>query len=514
MKEYVVGIDVGTTGAKTIIFTPQGEVVDSAYKEYGCTYPAPNWVEQDATMLFESVLGTLVEAIKKSGIDPQAITSLGFSTQRCCAIFVDKAGKPLKMISWQDNRPVDEVAEIYGKITGDQFYQKTGLPLGTTWLLPKMMWVKKNEPELWGNTAYIVQPHDFVIKEFGANQYYTPETDASFMCTWNVDNISWDQDLIERFSVDQRKVPEVREVGTVVGMISQRIASLTGMRKDVPLCMGAGDQSAAALGAGVVSQGDVSVSLGTGGMMIACTDTPMRDPSNSFVVTNHVIHGKWQWEGLQKASAGVYRWLRDEIATHEKYIADKAGRDVFELLGDMVANVPAGAKGLVMLPYFASSATPHWNANARGSLIGLTFAHDKACMARAFIEGITMEHRDMMRSLNNSGIYAKKIRIIGGPTKSKIWNQIQADIYNTPVETLKVSDAAVLGAAITGAVGAGRFTSLTEGVDAMVKPSKMYEPIAENVAVYQEVFDAYSAAYESLSTSVFDKIADLQARNV
>jgi xylulokinase len=231
------------------------------------------------------------------------------------------------------------------------------------------------------------------------------------------------------------------------------------------------------------------------------------------MVTNHAIHGRWQLEGYQAGAAGVFRWFRDEVATLEKTIADKQGKDVFELINELIEKTPVGAKGLVFLPYLASATAPRWNSSARGTLIGLTFAHDRGCLARAFMEGITMEQKDIIEAMLRTGVEVQAARIMGGATKSELWNQMQADMYNLPVETLKVTDAAVLGAAILAGVGVGVFSSVENGVEQMVSVSKRYMPIAENVQTYNDLYQVYSKAYKGLADSgTYDALVAIQDR--
>ena len=511
MERYIAGIDIGTTGAKTIIFDLEGHKVSSAYREYPCTYPNPNWVEQDPVELVEAAMSSCKEAVAKGGLSAGQIASVGFSPQRCCGVFLDENEVPLKMISWQDNRASDQVEEI-GKLVGAKtFTQISGLPLSTTWLLPKLLWAKENDPELWAKTHRFVQLHDYLLRCFGADDYYLSETDASFYGCWDVAKLSWNQSFLDTFQLDLQKISRICPTGAQVGTVSPQAAEKSGLQAGIPLCVGPGDQSSAALGAGVIHSGDMSVSLGTGGMSIICMDEPRNDPNGAFFTTNHVIHGLWQWEGLQNASAGIYRWFRDEIASLEYQQAVAEGRDVYDRLSEMAASVPVGAKGLLVMPYYASAASPRWNPNARGVILGLTFAHDKACLARAFMEGIVMEHRDMMESVKKTGLSIGKVRIMGGPTKSPVWNQIQADLYGVQAETLAIPDASVLGAAITGAVGTGLFGSFEEAVNKLVRVDRVYTPNLENTKRYTELYQIYCAAYDGLVRSgAFDQIARFQ----
>ncbi|MBM3705904.1 MAG: xylulose kinase, partial [Actinobacteria bacterium] len=276
---------------------------------------------------------------------------------------------------------------------------------------------------------------------------------------------------------------------------------------------GAGDQNSASTGAGVVYEGYASVSMGAAGNANAFLEYPFRDPEGKNMIVNHAIYGKWQIEGHQAGAAGVFRWFRDEIAALEKHQASEAGRNVYDILNENISKVPAGAKGLLFLPYLASATAPRWNINARGTLAGLSFGHDRWCMARAFLEGITLEMKDILTAMINSGVKIEHIRIMGGATKSPLWNQIQADIYGLEVSTLKVADAAVMGAAVMGGTGVGLFEDIRQGVEKMVKTDKKYIPDPGNTKIYSELYYIYCRLYESLEEKgIFNDLSEIQAR--
>jgi xylulokinase len=510
--QYVIGVDIGTTGAKTIVFDQAGEPVSSAYQEYSCIYPHPAWIEQDADSLVEAAVKTVAEAFAKSGLNKDDVVSMAFSTQRSCTIFLDSQGHPLRnMISWQDNRVGEEVAEMEAKVFGDRYFDITGLPIGATWLLPKIMWYRKNEPEKWSKTVRVAQLHDYIFKKFGAEEYLVPNTDMGLSGVWNLTRNCFEEEFLKIFNIEAKYFSGLTNVGIHKGTISKEIATRTGLSEKTLLCTGAGDQSAAALGAGIMSDGDLSVSMGTGGMMIMCVDKGKTDPHRAFLATEHATGEKWQWEGLQKGSAGIYRWFRDEIAGTETAEAKAGNLDTYDVLSKKAAEVPPGARGLIVLPYFAASGTPHWNINSRGAILGLTFAHDRACLTRAFMEGITMEHKDMLVSLKMSGLCPKKITIMGGPTKSELWNKIQASMYGLPVQTLKMPDASVLGVAIAAAAGAKLYGNLEEAAAAMVKTVSVIDPVPDWQKVYETQYECYEAAYEDLNRTTFAKMARSQA---
>jgi len=500
-NKYFAGLDVGTTGAKTIIFDMEGNPISSGYREYGCYYPHPTWVEQDVDEMIAALFETSKEAISKGGIDPKDIVSIAASTTRGNCVFMDKNDRPLKLISWQDSRTTEEVALIADKLGSDKYYQITGMPNATTWSLPKILYVREKEPELWEKTKKHVQLQDALLIAFGAEDYYQDVSEIALMGLWDTDNLCFSEEIHDVFDLDWDMYPKAVEPGTVVGEIGKEVSEKSGFAVGTKICVGIGDQSAATVGAGVVWPGMLSVSLGTGGMAVAFLDEKYRDPMGNTIISNHAVYGKWQFEGLQNGSAGIFRWFRDEIATLEREQCEKDGRDVYEVLTGMAAGVPPGANGLLMIPHYATAGSPRWNDYARGLYFGLTFSHGKAHMARACMEGIVLEQRDIVQSILNNGIDLQSVRIIGGPTRSDLWNQIQADIYGMPTETLKVTDAAVLGAGLAGPVGIGEFKDIREAVSALVKPGKRYEPIPENVKIYNEIFDVYTNVYEALDKS-------------
>ena len=505
-KDLLVGVDLGTTGSKAGVFTIDGEMLGSGYYEYPCIYPKPGWVDQDVELLVESAMKAVRDALEASEVEPERVAGVSFSTQRSCTVFLDENGELIRpMISWMDNRPVDEVTEVNDKIGADKYLQITGFPSGTTWMLPKIMWLRNNEPENWRRTAKVVQLQSYVLKAMGAEDWFCDVSDARYYGFWDPYNFCWSDELLDEFGISRSLLPEIKASGSIAGAVSAEASARCGLPAGTPVIVGAGDQNAASVGAGAVHPGYMFVSLGTAGATGICLDEEYRDPTGRTFVTDHPCYGDWMLEGYQPAAAGVFRWFRDEIAALEHMQAEEDGDDIYDRLSSMVASVPAGAKGLVFIPQYASAATPRFKPDARGVLAGMTFAHDRACLARAYMEGITMEMSDIIRSVRATGNEVKAIRILGGPTNSEVWNQMQADMYGLEVDTLEIADAAVLGAAIMAGAGVGLFDDIVEGADAMVKPLKRYIPDPETTAVYDEKYKLYCRLYESLDDSGFYK---------
>lgn len=512
MGEFLAGLDLGTSGAKAMIFNSRGRPISQAYREYGCTYPRPGWVEQDPDLLVGSAMEAMAQAVRESGQKPGEIASFSLSAQRCCGIFLDDRDNLLRpMISWQDNRATQEVAEIESLIAPMDYYRKTGFPNSTTWLLAKLLWVRRNEPEIWGKTSRVVQMHDYFLKALGVEEYYVDLNDAGFFGFFDDLAGEWDSELLDLFGIPERILPRPERPGTLVGAVSREASERCGLAPGTKISIGAGDQSAGAVGAGIVKPGLVSVSLGTAGAVTAFLDRHFRDPAGKTMVTLHPVAGSWLLEGYQAAAASVYRWYRDELGGYEATRAEAQGLDFYDLMNPLVAQVPPGAKGLLVFPYFAGAATPRYDPAARGMILGLTFAHNRLDLARAFMEGISFDMRDMLNSMADSGISVSEARILGGPTKSEVWNQIQADVYGIPVSSLEVSDATVVGAAILGGVGAGLFSSIQEGTDQFVHLDRRFEPDPSRTGIYDELHGIYCRIFEGFARDgVFASLNSIQ----
>jgi len=495
-----------------MIFDLRGDPVASHYCDYGASYPRPGWVEQDPDLLIAKTIEACRSAIDRSGIDPHRIASIGFSAQRSVACPVAVDGTPVRpMFSWQDARTTEEVDELRRVISDEQYYAESGLPLGTTWIITKVLWMRKHEPGLLAKTARFVQNHDLLLRAFGADDFYTDLCCAVFYGVWDVRRATWNLPLLERLGLRGEMFGRPTSPGTQVGTISPTVADKTGFVAGTPLCVGAGDQNCSVLGMGAVEPGLATVTLGTAGLAILATERPLAG-FGGMMITHHVAPGMWQVEGLSNAAAASLRWFRDVVATREKEIEAAGGGDAYQQLDELAATAQCGSQGLLYLPYLATAATPRWNSQARAAFVGLSFAHGRAEMTRAVMEGVVLEIRDMFEQWNAAGLTVRSLRIGGGATRSALWNQVQADVYGRPVETLRVSESTGLGAALLGGLGAGVFASIEEGVAAMVHVADRIEPDQERHQRYEELYRAYVQTYEGLNNSgAFDSLARFQA---
>jgi xylulokinase len=422
---------------------------------------------------------------------------------------VDGAGRLVRpMISWQDSRTGAEVAELLRHIEANQYYRRCGLPPGTTWILTKILWMRNHEPDLYEKTARFVQNQDLMLRAFGADAFYTDLCDMAFYGLWDVQGGGWHRDLLDTFGLDAGLFGQPMPPGTQVGRLGADMAERTGFAVGTPVCVGAGDQNCSVIGMGAVRPGMGTVTLGTAGLAILATDRPVPG-FGGMMITNHAVAGMWEVEGLSNAAACSFRWYRDEIG------AGIGGPDraapSYERLGEVAGGAAPGSKGLLFMPYLAAAATPRWNPDARAAFLGLSLAHGRAELARAVMEGVVLEIRDMMEQWFANRMAVNGIRIGGGATRSPLWNQIQADVYGCPVQTVREKESTVLGAAILAGVGVGLFSGIAEGIDSMVKTDREFVPDAARHHLYQDLYGAYRAAYQGLQDSgAFTRLAELQ----
>lgn len=315
---YVMGVDTGTTGVKAKIYDTTGKIIAESYREYGCVFPRPGWVEQDIAMLERANDEVIKEAVARSGLAPAQIRSLGFSTQRCLHMYVDAAGTLLRDgigVSWQDARCHEEVAWMNRNIGVQAHYDRVGMPPSVVWTSPHIMWTRTHEPEVYAKTAKVLTCQEWFLHSYGADDYYMDYSNASVYGLMNIRTFDWDTELCRMLDIDPGMLPRLVPSGQQVGELSEEGAVRTGLAKGTPLVTGGGDQQCAAVGSGVVTTGLAEITLGTAGVTIAHQDEPRFDPNCRINCSASAIAGSRKWinEGLTSAAASSYRWFRDTI---------------------------------------------------------------------------------------------------------------------------------------------------------------------------------------------------------
>ncbi|MDR2348309.1 MAG: hypothetical protein LBD90_06815 [Bifidobacteriaceae bacterium] len=515
MTDYVVGIDVGTTGSKAMVFDLRGNILGKGYREYKLNEPKQGWVEVGAQFVLDITFEAVKEAVEDSGLDPAEIKAIGFSVNRSSFCLVDEDLKAIddKMIIWLDSRAESVMEEINAKISAARRNEITGMPGYNIFAVAKYYWVKEKEPATYAATKYFASVDSLVLHGFGSDEFVAETSNASVTGLLDVRTLDWSTELAEALGFDLAKFPKLVPPGAVVGTVKPDVAAKTGLAVGTKIVAGSGDQQLAAMGAGVVKDGAASLTIGTFGLLAVGLAKPDFAALKDLMIPSSPALGVFEVEGPQVSGATCYRWCRDVLCPDEVAAGQASGTDPYVLMEkNYIEASPPGAKGLLFYSALFGSGYPTWDTDATGLFLGLRSTHTKADMVRAVMEGITLEARHILASMTSAGVEMEDvITLTGGASKSPSWCQIVADTFNLRIRTLDVPDASVLGAAGLAAVGAGFYSSLDELVANMVRFDKTYSPIPENVAVYERAFACYKDAYAGLKAkNVFGQLAALR----
>lgn len=499
MGKYLVGIDEGTTGCATCIFDLEGNMVAKEYREYPSYYPKPGWVEQKADEITNALYDSCKAAILNSGIDPTEIIAVGLSSQGSVTGPVDKNGNLLRdFIGWQDVRGIEEVKEIEEKISREELYKITGHPLGAMFSISKNMWFRKHQPELYEKTAMFTTNQDYFLKQFGADDYFTDISSASRDGFLDVDKHEWSQEIFDLFDFDINQRPKIADGGQPVGKVTKSISEKTGLPEGTLVCVGAHDQNCSTYGCGAVEDGDVAMVIGTFGSCFVVSDEPIRDPNGALVVKGNVGPKNWTIEAFANTAASSYRWYRDTFCGTEAVYGKLIGDDPYNMINKQIELMKPGANGVVFLPYLQGNGL-RANFNAKGAFVGMSLGTSKGEMARAVMEGVCYEMREILEAQSKAGIEIDSIRVTGGASRSPLWAQMQADIFQKPIYTLQTAETATLGAALYAGVGAGVYKDYKEATDIAVRVSGQYDPNPKLADAYTESYLKFVKVYQALA---------------
>jgi xylulokinase len=457
----LVGLDVGTTGAKAIAITPEGELLATAEADYPLSTPRPGWAEQDP----EDWWRASQSALARLGHEPAAI---GLSGQMHGLVALDGADRVLRpAILWNDQRTAQECAEIERRIGLERLIQLTGNRALTGFTAPKLLWVRRHEPELYARIEHVLLPKDYVRLRL-TGERATDAADASGTLLFDVPRRRWSEEVLEVLEIPSAWLPAAYE------------------SPDVPAAPGAGDQAAAALGVGVDRPGPLSIVLGTSGVVFAALPGFAADEQARAHSFCHAVPGGWHAMGVMLSAAGSLRWLGDVVGgTYDELTAE-------------AERWPPGAEGLTFLPYLQGERTPHADPNARGAFVGLTLRHDRGAHVRAVLEGVAYGLRDSLELLRGLGVEAHVGRASGGGARSDLWLRIVASVLDLPLERPVVEEGSAYGAALLAGVAVGSFGDLHEAVEACVRTRGRIEPEPSWREAYEAGYARFRALYPAL----------------
>ncbi len=495
----LLGIDIGTTGVKSILIDEKGKVRHTAREEYPLSSPRPGWAEQDPELWWKATAKSIRRLID-GGAPASKIAALSFSGQMHGLVPMGADDKPLRpAILWCDQRTFRECEQIEQKL-GARLIKIASNPALAGFTAPKILWMKKNEPALYKKMEYFLLPKDYVRLKL-TGERGTDISDASGTILVDVASGGWSEELFSDLGIRRSAAVRIFGSGQLCGEITREAARATGLRQGTPVAAGGADNTCAAVGTGIVRAGLVSSSIGSSGVIFAHTDALKVDPQCRVHSFNHSAPGKFYLMGVMLSAGLSFKWFRDTFGEAEKAFEKAKGRDAYDQLAKLASGAPAGCEGLVFLPYLNGERTPHKDPFARGVLFGISTRHTRAHAVRAVMEGIVFGLKDSLDIIESLGTRVKQVRVTGGGGKNAFWRQMQADVFGKPVVTMENDEGPAFGAALLAGVGAGVFPSVETAAAKTVRLASSVEPRREMTAVYKKNHALFKSLYPALKDS-------------
>ncbi|MGM7720003.1 xylulokinase [Metabacillus sp. Hm71] len=484
--KYVIGIDLGTSAVKILLMDQNGNVAHEISKSYPLIHEKSGYSEQEPELWVEKTREGLAELVKEFNGDVNDIEGISFSGQMHGLVLLDESHQVLRnAILWNDVRTTPQCKQIYDVVGQDKLLQITKNPALEGFTLPKILWVKEHEPYIFEQAAIFLLPKDYLRFRM-TGQIHSEYSDAAGTLLLNVGEKEWSQEICALFELKHDFCPPLIESHECVGTLTEQFSNETGLSPATKVFAGGADNACGAIGSGILSEGNTLCSVGTSGVVLSYEERNDRDFAGKVHYFNHGKENAFYTMGVTLAAGYSLNWFKDVFAENESY----------EELLNGLEEVPVGSNGLLFTPYLVGERTPYADPTIRASFIGMEGSHTKKDFARAVLEGITFSLHESIEIFRDSGKKIDTIISIGGGAKNETWLQIQADIFNTKIVKLKSEQGPGIGAAILAAYGAGWSSSLQEIADLFIKPAKTYEPIADNVAKYQELFTLYKEVYQ------------------
>jgi xylulokinase len=512
---YLLGLDIGTSGAKALLCDQTGTLLATETAEYPLHTPKPLWSEQNPADWWRGARAAIQAALSSSGVDGRQVAGLGLTGQMHGAVFLDARDEIIRpALLWNDQRTAAECAEITGRVGAARLIELAGNPALTGFQAPKILWLRNHEPEHYARLARVLLPKDY-IRLLLTGVAAADASDAAGTLLLDLRARDWSDEILSALDIPRAWLPRVVEGPDVTGGLLPAIAAELGLPAGLPVIAGGGDNAAAAVGTGIVRASVISSSIGTSGVLFAHADEIALDPQGRLHTFCHAVPGKYHLMAVTLSAGGSFRWLRDlfrhetgdrrkemEGASQVSRLASPVSRLSYDDLTTMASEIPIGAEGLVFLPYLTGERTPHLDPLASGAFVGLTARHNLGHLARAVMEGVTYSLRDGLEIMRALGLPLGEVRATGGGGKSALWRQMQADIYGAEVATLAAEEGPAYGAALLAGVGAGLFADVGDAVDRCVVVSGVTKPNYEAQERYDRVYAVYRELYGKLRESM------------
>nr|WP_178382432.1 gluconokinase [Paenibacillus sp. P3E] len=504
---YMLGVDIGTTSTKAVLFEENGKITAQADQGYPLHTPSSSVAEQDPDQILFAVVHTVGAVMKDSAIRPDSVLFLSFSSAMHSVIAVDHAGNPLTAcITWADNRSAACAARLRDELGGHELYLRTGTPVHPMSPITKLMWLGEEQPELFRQTYKFISIKEYIFaKLFG--EYVIDHSIASSTGMFNLEQLDWDTEALSIAGITAEHLSKPVPTTQIMQGLQPGWSEKLGLLPNTPFIVGASDGVLSNLGVGAIKPGVVAATIGTSGAIRTVVDRPLTDPKGR-IFCYALTEKHWVIGGPVNNGGMLFRWVRDEFAASEVETAKRLGIDPYEVLTRIAEQVPAGSNGLLFHPYLTGERAPLWNPDARGSFFGLTMNHHKEHMIRAVLEGVIFNMYSVLLAMEEQIGQPAKIHATGGFARSSLWRQMMADIFDQEVVIPESFESSCLGAVVLGLYATGR-TDTFDIVFKMIGSTHQHHPIKEHADVYKQLLPIYISVYRSLE-SHYQAIAEFQ----
>jgi len=509
MARYL-GIDVGTSGTKTLLMDPKGKVLATASAEYDFETPRPGWTQQDPDLWWRATVRSVRAVLKKARTNGKQVAGIGLSGQMHGLVITDAAGKPLRpCLLWNDQRTADQAAAIEHAVGGKKaLIRLVGNAAMTSFTLTKLLWVRDHEPRIYDRIKHLLLPKDYVRLRL-TGEYAGDVSDMSGTLMLDQRKRKWSRKIIDTFQIDRDILPPVVESHEVTGTVTASAAAKLGLAAGTPVVGGAGDQPAGAVGNGIVRDGLTSATMGTSGVVYAHSKKYVVDPLSRVNTFCSSVDGEYCMFGCVLSAGGSFQWFRNTLAAAEVATAQRKSLDPYELLTAQAAEAPAGCRGVFWLPYLTGERTPHADPVAKAGWVGIHAGTDRNELVRAVMEGATFAMNDVVTILRDERkLPIRQIRLSGGGARSEFWRQLQADIYGTTCVTINAEEGPAYGVALLAAVGTGQYKTISQACKQAISVTRTIRPTAKAKRLYAKHYAQYRRLYPALKPE-FAEIAKL-----
>jgi xylulokinase len=496
-EPLVLGIDIGTSGAKVLVVDVHGAVLASSSVTYPCSTPRSGWSEQAPEDWVTGTLRGIKKVLTQPGVDGQRVGAIGLTGQMHGLVALDDERMVIRpAILWNDQRSAGQCLETEASLGLEFLLEHTGNRMLAGFTAPKLLWMREHEPDAFARVRHVLLPKDYVRLRLGS-ELASDVSDASGTSVFNCGKRTWSNSMLDALELPLDWWPDAAESSEVVDRLDAGIARELGLPPGIPLVAGAGDQAASAVGTGIVEQGVISATLGTSGVVFASSDTWRTTPEGSLHAFCHAVPGTWHLMGVMLSAAGSFEWFNRAITPDIAAEARDRGVDPYDELCRRAATVEPGSNGLFFLPYLTGERTPHVDPDARGCFIGLTPGHDRDHMARAVLEGVTYGLRDCLDLVRATGVHPDSVRLSGGGAKGPFWRQLCADIFGCATTTTTTTEGTAFGGAILAGVGGGLWPDVPTACARVIKETDHVEP-GSDCAGYEALHKDYHRLYPAL----------------